>query len=86
MQFVEKLIQLVKEKKSVVCMGLDPRLEQEGQIPRFLIEELEEPDKIILEFNKQLIENTHDLIPVIKPQIAFYERYEALRALKETIK
>lgn len=86
MQFVEKLIQLVKEKKSVVCMGLDPRLEREGQIPRFLIEELEEPDKIILEFNKQLIENTHDLIPVIKPQIAFYERYEALRALKETIK
>jgi len=86
MQFVEKLIQLVKDKKSVVCMGLDPRLEQEGQIPRFLIEEMEEPDKIILEFNKQLIENTHDLIPVIKPQIAFYERYEALRALKETIK
>ncbi len=86
MQFVQKLIQLVKEKKSVVCMGLDPRLEQEGQIPRFIIEELEEPDKIILEFNKQLIENTHDLIPVIKPQIAFYERYEALRALKETIK
>ncbi len=86
MHFVENLIQLVKEKKSVVCMGLDPRLEQEGQIPEFLIKELKEPDKIILEFNKQLIENTHDLIPVIKPQMAFYEKYEALNALKETIK
>ena len=86
MHFAENLIQIIKEKKSVVCMGLDPRLEQEGQIPEFLIKELEEPDKIILEFNKQLIENTHDLIPVIKPQIAFYEKYEALRALKETIK
>ncbi|KKL08851.1 hypothetical protein LCGC14_2571740 [marine sediment metagenome] len=86
MLFVEKLIQLIKEKKSVVCMGLDPRLEQEGQIPEFLIKELQHPDKIILEFNKQLIENTHDLIPIIKPQIAFYEKYEALDALKETIK
>ncbi|MBY8982846.1 MAG: hypothetical protein KGD57_07850 [Candidatus Lokiarchaeota archaeon] len=51
MNFAENLIQIIKEKKSVVCMGLDPRLEQEGQIPEFLIKELEEPDKIILEFN-----------------------------------
>jgi len=67
-------------------MGLDPRLEKEGEIPKFLINELEDPNKIILEFNKTLIDNTYDLIPVIKPQIAFYEKYEALNALKETIK
>ena len=86
MLFVENLIQLIKEKKSVVCMGLDPRMEKEGEIPRYLINELDNPNKIILEFNKTLIENTNDLIPVIKPQIAFYEKYEALDALKETIK
>jgi orotidine-5'-phosphate decarboxylase len=86
MTFIEKLIQSILEKKSVVCMGLDPRLEQVGQIPEFLKKELEEPDKIILEFNKELIEKTHDLIPIIKPQMAFYEKYEALNALKETIK
>jgi len=86
MNFIEDLIQLIKEKKSVVCMGLDPRMDQEGEIPQYLIEELEEPDKIITEFNKILIENTYDLIPIIKPQIAFYEKYDALRALKETIK
>ncbi|KKL18462.1 hypothetical protein LCGC14_2475290 [marine sediment metagenome] len=85
MFFIEKLIQLIKEKKSVVCMGLDPRLEQDDQIPEFLKKEFKHPDKIILEFNKQLIEETHDLIPIIKPQIAFYEKYEALNALKETI-
>ena len=83
--FIEKLIESIKEKKSVVCMGLDPRLENEGEIPKYLINELEDPNQIILEFNKTLIDNTHDLIPIIKPQIAFYEKYEAYNALKETI-
>ncbi|MHA1885453.1 MAG: orotidine-5'-phosphate decarboxylase [Promethearchaeota archaeon] len=86
MYFIEKLIQLIKEKRSVVSMGLDPRMDNEGEIPRYLIKELEDPNKIILEFNKGLIENTFDLIPIVKPQIAFYEKYEALNALKETIK
>jgi orotidine-5'-phosphate decarboxylase len=86
MHFIEHLIQLIKEKRSVVSMGLDPRMDNEGEIPKYLIKEYKQPDKIILEFNKELIENTYDLIPVIKPQIAFYEKYEALNALKETIK
>ncbi|MFX1428196.1 MAG: orotidine-5'-phosphate decarboxylase [Promethearchaeota archaeon] len=86
MNFIEDLIQLIKEKKSVVSMGLDPKMDNEGEIPQYLIEELNEPNKIITEFNKILIENTYDLIPVVKPQIAFYEKYEALNALKETIK
>ncbi|MFW9989360.1 MAG: orotidine-5'-phosphate decarboxylase [Candidatus Odinarchaeota archaeon] len=86
MNFIEDLIRAIREKKSVVCMGLDPRMDHEGEIPQYLIEELKEPNEIIIEFNKGLIENTYDLIPVIKPQIAFYEKYEALEALKETIK
>ncbi len=86
MNFIEDLIQLIHEKKSVVCMGLDPRMDNEGEIPQYLIEELEDPDRIITEFNKILIENTYDIIPVVKPQIAFYEKYEALDALKQTIK
>jgi len=86
MAFIEDLIQSIIDKHSVVCMGLDPRLDKEGEIPQFLINELVDPNKIILEFNKTLIDNTCDLIPVVKPQIAFYEKYEALNALKETIK
>ena len=86
MYFIEKLIELIREKKSVVCMGLDPRMDNEGQIPKYLVNEFNEPNKIITEFNKTLIDNTYDLIPIIKPQIAFYEKYDALSALKETIK
>jgi orotidine-5'-phosphate decarboxylase len=85
MYFIEKLIQTIRDKKSVVCMGLDPRLDESGQIPKSLIDELNEPNKIILEFNKTLIDFAYDLIPIIKPQIAFYEKYEAFNALKETI-
>jgi len=84
--FVEKLIQLIKDKKSVVSMGLDPRMDKEGEIPKYLIEQYADPNKVILEFSKTLIENTYDLIPVVKPQIAFYEKYDALDALRETIK
>ena len=63
-------------------MGLDPRLGKEGEIPQYLIKNLEEPNQIILEFNKSLIDKSCDLIPVIKPQIAFYEKYDALKSLK----
>jgi len=86
MIFIEKLIEMIRDKRSVVCLGLDPRMEQEGQIPRYLVDEFNDPNKIILEFNKSLIEATCDLIPIIKPQIAFYEKYDASTALKETIK
>jgi len=86
MNFIEDLIQSIIDKHSVVCMGLDPRMDKEGEIPKFLIKEFEDPNKAILEFNKILIDNTSDLIPVVKPQIAFYEKYDALSALKETIK
>jgi len=86
MSFIEQLILRIEEKKSIVCMGLDPRMDNEGEIPEFLIAEYEEPNDIILEFNKALIEEVHELIPIIKPQIAFYEKYDALNALKEIIK
>jgi len=86
MYFIERLIQLIKEKNSVVCMGLDPRMDNQGEIPQYLINQYEDPNTIILEFNKELIESCHELIPIVKPQMAFYEKYDALKALKETIK
>ncbi|NVM38385.1 MAG: hypothetical protein HWN81_22510, partial [Candidatus Lokiarchaeota archaeon] len=52
MNFIEDLIQLIQEKKSVVSMGLDPRLDNEGEIPQYLIEEINDPNKTIIEFNK----------------------------------
>lgn len=36
MNFIVDLIQLIKEKESVVCMGLDPRLDNKGEIPQII--------------------------------------------------
>lgn len=86
MSFTQQLITSIKEKKSVVCMGLDPRMDQEGQIPFFLIDQYNNANDIIFEFNKRLIDTVSELIPIIKPNIAFYEKYDAIEALKNTIK
>ncbi len=78
--FIESLIQSIKEKKSPVVVGLDPRLEL---IPNSLKKKyydrygktFKSASEIILEFNKVIIDNVHDIVPAIKPQIAFYEQY-----------
>ena len=62
----EELIKQIKEKKSFLCVGLDPDL---SRIPVHLLE-LEDP---IFEFNKQIIDATKDLCVAYKPNIAFYE-------------
>ena len=90
--FADRLNAKIKAKKSVVCVGLDPRLEQ---IPAFIRNkhfaeqknDLTAAAESILEFNKGIIDAVKDLVPVIKPQIAFYEQYghEGMRAFEETL-
>lgn len=92
--FADKLIEAVKKKGNPICVGLDPRL---NQIPKSIIEKaLSGGEKsptvaaaaAILEFNKGIIDAVADLVPVVKPQIAFYEIFGAdgVRAFEETIK
>ncbi|WP_228850862.1 orotidine-5'-phosphate decarboxylase [Aegicerativicinus sediminis] len=76
----EQLIEQIKLKRSFLCIGLDVDLEK---VPnRFL--ELEDP---IFEFNKAIIEATHDLAVAYKPNTAFYEAYgiHGWNSLKKTI-
>jgi orotidine-5'-phosphate decarboxylase len=66
MKFKERISQLVKERKSLICVGLDPDL---NKIP----EHLKEQDEPILEFNRQIISATKDLCVAYKPNMAFFE-------------
>lgn len=66
----EHLIQQIKQKKSFLCVGLDPDLDK---LPPHLLEE-EDP---IFSFNKAIIEATEDICVAYKPNIAFYECYGA---------
>ena len=88
--FIDKLIDHITEKKSHVVVGLDPvyenlpaclRFEKEGNI------NLRHIGDSIVEFNFKLIDAIYDLIPAVKPQIAFYEKYgiEGIKAFIKTI-
>ncbi len=64
----KQLIDQIKIKKSFLCVGLDVDL---NKIPPHLLE-FEDP---IFEFNKAIIDATHDLAVSFKPNTAFYEAY-----------
>ncbi len=75
-----QLIQQINQKKSFLCIGLDVDL---TKIPQHLLQ-LEDP---IFEFNKAIIDATHDLCVAFKPNTAFYEAYglKGWQSLKKTI-
>ncbi len=62
----KQLIEQIKIKKSFLCVGLDTDIEL---IPKFLLD-FQDP---VLEFNKRIIDATHDLCVAYKPNSAFYE-------------
>ena len=76
----EQLINQIKSKKSFLCIGLDVDLDK---IPQHLLL-LEDP---IFEFNKAIIDATHDLCISYKPNTAFYEAYglKGWQSLQKTI-
>ena len=75
-----QLIAQIAAKKSFLCIGLDVDL---TKIPLHLMA-LEDP---IFEFNKAIIDATHDLCVSYKPNTAFYEAYgiKGWQSLQKTI-
>ncbi|MES2748627.1 MAG: orotidine-5'-phosphate decarboxylase [Bacteroidota bacterium] len=76
----QQLIQQIQQKKSFLCIGLDVDL---TKIPTHLLE-TEDP---IFEFNKAIIDATHELCVSYKPNTAFYEAYglKGWQSLQKTI-
>jgi orotidine-5'-phosphate decarboxylase len=62
----EELFSTITKKKSFLCVGLDTDI---TKIPSHLLK-TEDP---VFEFNKQIIDATHDLCVSYKPNMAFYE-------------
>ena len=84
---IDQLIEKIKMMKNPTVIGLDPRYEM---LPKCVKEKypktLEGVGQAIIEYNKALIDAIYDIIPAIKPQIAFYEMYgiPGMQAFKET--
>lgn len=76
----QQLIEQIQIKKSFLCVGLDVDL---TKIPQHILT-TEDP---IFEFNKAIIDATHDLCVAYKPNIAFFEAYgiKGWQALQKTI-
>ena len=80
----EELFENIKKKKSFLCIGLDTDLKK---IPKHL----HKSSDPIFEFNKQIIDATHDLCVAYKPNVAFYESlgsvgWEALEKTADYLK
>jgi orotidine-5'-phosphate decarboxylase len=76
----QQLTQQIREKQSFLCIGLDVDMDK---IPSHL-SNAEFP---IFEFNKAIIDATHDLAVAFKPNTAFYEAYgiKGWQSLEKTI-
>ncbi len=87
MNAMDNLIEKIKQTNNPTVIGLDPRYEM---LPKCVTDKypktLEGVAEAIIEFNKSLIDATYEIIPAIKPQIAFYEMYgiPGMKAFKET--
>ena len=81
MSFTQRLRQIQIKQNSLLCIGLDV---DEGKIPAHL-STMNNP---ALEFNRQIIEATHDLVCAYKPNLAFYEAMGeiGITTLRETLK
>ena len=74
MTFVDRLSKASTANQSLLCVGLDPQ-------PSLM------PLADVFQFNKAIIDATHDLVCAYKPNLAFYEALglEGLEALKRTV-
>jgi len=75
-KFIHALNKLCLEKKSLLCIGLDP---QPSLHPGF--------KNGVFNFNRAIIDATHDLVCAYKPNLAFYEALglEGLDSLEKTV-
>ncbi|MFA4819869.1 MAG: orotidine-5'-phosphate decarboxylase [Candidatus Aenigmatarchaeota archaeon] len=101
--FSDRLLDEIDAKQNPSCVGLDPTVvELPPHIGRQVLEEfkvyeldhsarrdalLKATSEAIWRFNKSIIDATHDIVAVVKPQMAFYECYgpDGVRTFMRTV-
>jgi orotidine-5'-phosphate decarboxylase len=76
--FIDKLSSAWRSNNSLVCVGLDP---DPSRFPASVAGN----DQEIFDFNKSIIDATHDLVCAYKPQIAHFSAESAESQLESTI-
>ena len=93
MNFADRMIEEILQRKSYLCVGLDPQIKY---FPPHLLkyygrkysDPFEATAEMIIAFNKAIIDATAEHALCFKPQMAFYEKYgyHGVRAFMETVK
>lgn len=88
----DELLDAIDEKKNPSVVGLDPRI---GRVPEHIKKKAKErasgPFEAVklafIEFNKGIIDSVKDIVPAVKPQMAFYEKFgsQGVQAMEKTI-
>jgi orotidine 5''-phosphate decarboxylase, subfamily 2 len=92
LNFADKLLEKIKEKNSSCIIGLDPIIDLFPQsiTKNFNIDYSQDNENAIYEtiirFNYKIIDAVYDIIPAVKPQLAFYEvfGYKGIKAFEAT--
>ncbi|MBS0949619.1 orotidine-5'-phosphate decarboxylase [Weissella minor] len=90
MTFSQNYLKLNQQKNSKISVGLDPNL---ARIPKFILTDISDNHdetligQAIFNFNKYIIDCIHDLVPVVKPQLAYFEQFgwPGIKAYYDTI-
>ena len=81
-QFADRLIEQILAKDSRCIVGLDPRVDQ---MPAFV--RGNGAYAAITAFHELVIDAVADLVPAVKPQLAFFEQYgvAGIQAFENTV-
>jgi orotidine-5'-phosphate decarboxylase len=88
--FADRLVSVVRKKGNPCVVGLDPRIDL---MPEFIKSgrgavSREAVRSIISDFHELVLDAVADLVPAVKPQLAFYEQYGlgGMEAFEHTLK
>ena len=91
--FADRLSELIEKRNSSVVVGLDPDIDL---LPHYLTDRLANISgadwfpaaaNLVFDFGRQIVDAIFDVVPALKPQVAFYEALgpPGLIALQRTI-
>jgi orotidine-5'-phosphate decarboxylase len=90
--FADRLSKRVAELGNPSVLGLDPQLDYIPEsIRQYFRRQCDDPllacGLALYEYNRRLIDSVADIIPAVKPQLAFYEQFgnAGILALRQTI-
>lgn len=76
---IDRLMRITVDLKSPIVIGLDPVIERILKVyfdkHSKTVNSFDKVSKVLIDFNKDIIDSIIDIVPAIKPQIAFYEMY-----------